>query len=201
MEKQNVASCSTSYDDDDSKTDGKDEMLVDLNLPDEYPIAPKRQKIGEVEGTSDSVFSMQDFNSDLTFEERRLAQFIQLGLEGGRNEEQNNQTSSSESTEALGELFPSVLPPVLGENLLTAMDNSGTNDDLIQGSTIPDSMHVCIAFCNLCYYSLFSLTSTGLSFLEACISFNKKDHLYTEVQEAMGLWGYSSPQLGRVRFH
>lgn len=180
VENKDVATSSISYDD-DPKADGKDEMLIDISLPDEYPIAPKRQKVGEVEGSSDSVFSMQDFDSNLnyeqSFEERRFAQLIQLGLEGGRNEEENSQTGSHESAETVGELFPSVLPPVLGENLLATMDGSGVNDDLIQGSTIPDSVHVCSVFYHFCYYSLLqvsfswkgvSLSTQNITYIQRC---------------------------------
>ena len=133
---------------DSPRTTGKDDMIIDIGLPDEgdYPLASKRQKTDKTEGETGADFSMQDFGSnpdyEESFEERRFTQLFQLGLEGGRNAEQNNHTGSGESREGLGELFPTVLV----DNELSTLEVGGMNDGFVQGSTIPESIQVSLAF-------------------------------------------------------
>ena len=140
----NLASNSAAFDDGPKATSNGDKLPSDLSLLGDFSNEPKRQKIQETEGSVGSLFPVQGHSSNQNYGhslERQFSQLIELGLEGGRSEEQNVRTENDQPTERFGEL----LLPVLDDSVLSVLgDNSvGTSNNLMDGVTLPGNLQVC----------------------------------------------------------
>ena len=132
---------STLLDGNSSKTVNADDngIPLELDFPEECSVAPKRQRVENAsERNMFSVPSEPEFEE--SFEERRFNELIQLGLAEGRNREQDAETQSSTSMDRQDPFFA----PILDESGTSLISGMGFSGVLIGGSTIPDSIQVCL---------------------------------------------------------